>query len=195
MSRGTDTELYDAVLARRAAALARSGDQQSTSRVEMRVVVVSAGGERVAIPAHGVREIVRVGRVMALPGLPSWVRGVTSVRGEIVSVVDLAAWLQRGCAEDAWFVAVLDGPRGPVAFLVDEVLGLREVLTEELASGLRGDEDRRGPIVATTRDLVSVLDLDAMLEGDALVASGYRRAASPRHDSQGSEESDLWEER
>jgi chemotaxis signal transduction protein len=195
VSRHAEAEGYDAILARRAAALARLGDQSGMRRVEVRVVVVTAGRERVGIPIDGVREIVRVGRVMALPGLPSWVRGVTSVRGEIVSVVDLSAWLQRGCADDAGFVAVLDGPRGPVAFLIDDVVGLRDVLAEELASGLRGDEDRRGPIAATTRDLVSVLDLDAMMGGDGLVASGYRSATDSRHDSEHSAEEDLGEER
>jgi purine-binding chemotaxis protein CheW len=190
MSQGLEGEGYEAILARRAATLARSPDEHAARRIAVRVVVVAAGGERVGIPIHGVREIVRAGRVMALPGLPSWAKGVTSVRGEIVSVVDLAAWLHQGGAEDAAFIAVLDGPRGPVAFLIDEVLGLREVLAEELASGLGGDDDRRGPIAATTRDLVSLLDLDAMTRGDALVASGRRPAAGPRHNGERSEQGD-----
>jgi purine-binding chemotaxis protein CheW len=192
MSQTSGAGRYEEVLRRRAAALARSIEGHEARKREMLVVVVAMGRERLGIPIHGVREIVRKGRVVMLPGQPDWVRGVTSVRGEIVSVVDLAAWLEMGRTDDAELVVVLEGSRGPVALLVDTVMGLREVFEDELVSGLGAAGEEGRPIVATTRDLVSVLDLDRVMANDALVAGGAlerrRRQAGRRSGARDGEE-------
>lgn len=70
------------------------GDSSESAEVGAqagRVVMFSAGGT-----TYGVRvpEIVEVGRIPAItpvPHLPVWVRGVTNLRGDVVSVIDLAA--------------------------------------------------------------------------------------------------------
>ena len=53
-------------------------------------VVFSLGEEFYAAPAACVSEVVQMPEVTALPNVPEWLAGVTSLRGEIISVVNLA---------------------------------------------------------------------------------------------------------
>ena len=54
------------------------------------VVVFDLAGERYAVESEVVREIRRLGGLTPLPGIPSFVLGIVNVRGEILSVLDLA---------------------------------------------------------------------------------------------------------
>lgn len=49
-------------------------------------------GHRMAVPLDRTVEIGHLPAVTPLPNLPAWVMGVSNVRGEIVSVVDLASF-------------------------------------------------------------------------------------------------------
>lgn len=85
------------------------------------------GDLRAAVPlAHAV-EIGRHPRITALPNLPGWVLGVSNVRGEIVSMVDLAAFLgldrPRSGAKRRFIVARNMEMR--VGLVVDRILGIR----------------------------------------------------------------------
>ena len=47
-------------------------------------------GEEYAIPVLKVTEIIECSALTRVPGAPVWIRGVTNLRGSVVSVVDLA---------------------------------------------------------------------------------------------------------
>jgi purine-binding chemotaxis protein CheW len=53
------------------------------------LVLVGLASETLALPLSAVESIERPGRFTQLPFAAPWLRGVTAVRGEIVSVVDL----------------------------------------------------------------------------------------------------------
>lgn len=55
----------------------------------MRVLVVHAGPERVAVPAVGVVEVVPAVSLSPVAGAPEWVAGLARHRGVVVPVVDL----------------------------------------------------------------------------------------------------------
>ncbi len=48
------------------------------------------GDEEYAISVLKVTEIIEAGALTRVPGAPSWIRGVTNLRGSVVPVVDLA---------------------------------------------------------------------------------------------------------
>jgi purine-binding chemotaxis protein CheW len=47
-------------------------------------------GEEYALPLARAREIVRSESITAVPDTPSWLRGVTNIRGAVIPVIDLA---------------------------------------------------------------------------------------------------------
>ena len=52
-----------------------------------------AGGELYALPVTLVREIVRTSPITRVPRAPGWVKGITSFRGQVVTVIDLGVRL------------------------------------------------------------------------------------------------------
>lgn len=79
-----------------------------------------------ALPLACVLETMRPLPVEPLAGMPSFVRGVSVIRGALVPVVDASALL--GSADGALrgrFVTIRSGARR-VALAVDEVLGIHE---------------------------------------------------------------------
>jgi len=73
--------------ARRSAAL-RAG---ATAEPERSFIRFEMGGERFCVPLESVTKIERVPPIVPVPRTPSFVRGIASLRGEIVTVIDLAA--------------------------------------------------------------------------------------------------------
>jgi purine-binding chemotaxis protein CheW len=78
-----------------------------------------------------------------VPSTPPHVAGVLNVRGEIVTVLDLASILglppssttDRATTEQA-YVLLADGPEGQVGLLVDEVVGMHQVAATDVRSAL-----------------------------------------------------------
>ena len=59
-------------------------------------VRLRVGGEAYALPVEHVLEVAELGDVSVVPGAPSEVLGVRNLRGQVLSVVDLAALLGIG---------------------------------------------------------------------------------------------------
>jgi chemotaxis signal transduction protein len=123
-------------------------------------VVVSIGGETFVVAAGSVREIRATPAVTRLPDTAPWIRGICYVRGEILTVVDIARWFETAVPLEGRFLAVLRGDRGRIAIGVDEVLGFRTVHEDELVP----PSSSARPVRAITRDLVSWLDVGLLLE-------------------------------
>ena len=82
------------------------------------------GTEWYAVPIAAVREIVRCGPVTFVPGLPAHIRGLTSIRGTILSVTDPKPLFGLPLGSPATELArliVIDAGGHQTAVLVDEV--------------------------------------------------------------------------
>jgi purine-binding chemotaxis protein CheW len=158
-----------AVLRRRADALARPADETRHRRAQMVVAVVTLAQERYGLPARALREITRAPAIVPLPGLPPFVVGIVAVRGEILCAVDLATWLGIPQSGRPDFLAVVDGPQGAAGLLVDGVLGLREIYADDLAEVEDPTRATETLVRATTRDMVTILDLEVLLGRSDLI--------------------------
>jgi len=158
-----------AVLRRRADTLARPADQTRHRQAQMVVAVVTLAQERYGLPALALREITRAPAIVPLPSLPPWIVGIVAVRGEILCAIDLATWLGIHQPGRPDFLAVVDGPQGTAGLLVDGVLGLREIYADDLAEAEDPSRDAQTLVRATTRDMVSILDLEVLLGRDDLI--------------------------
>lgn len=99
-------------------------------------LLVRIAGDRVGLPLRGVLETMRPPPCAPLRGAAPWVLGVSVIRGAPTPVVDLGRALGRrdgdaGPGERQRVVTVQAGER-TVALAVDEVLGIRRVLSSSL---------------------------------------------------------------
>lgn len=86
-------------------------------------VVVRVAGLTCAIPIAQVLETMRPLAIDSLSGLPSWVSGVSVIRGSAIPVVSLSTLLAEKSAPPGRFVIARAGERR-FALAVDAVLGV-----------------------------------------------------------------------
>ena len=105
-----------------------------------RHLLFRAAGTRFALPIGNVREILKPLPVTAVPGVPDWMCGVTNVRGDIVTVIDLAPFL--GLADPGprrgLLVVKADGAE-TLGVLIDEVAGIHPIAAGEVPDVADGE--------------------------------------------------------
>lgn len=133
-------------------------EQQDESRQEtgVRHVVFEIGDRQFGLPLTGVLEIDRCGKVTSLPRTPNWLRGVTNLRGQILSVTDfrnlLSLQTDRTAVGEKIIVVHSKRHTSSTALVVDRVLGIRHLNSER--GTISGLSDR----VANFSDGISVTD-------------------------------------
>ncbi len=163
---GEDQRLAE-VLEERARRLAETA-RSSEARVRLyEVALVRIGSQHLGVPADHVRDIAPLTTLTRLPAQPRLVRGLTQLRGQLMSVIDGAALVEASDAGSQGFAVVLDAEQGPIALAVDSVEGFRPVFADEVVDGLNATTR---PVIAATRDLVSILDVPRILESEGVVA-------------------------
>jgi purine-binding chemotaxis protein CheW len=158
----SDIEL-DEVLRRRAERFAQlpvSGDTGD----EVEVLACQMGDERYAVETRHLRAVQWASTITAVPCTPAYVVGIVSVRGEIVTLLDLATMIGLRAvpllAADKPAPVLLLGLAGMRAGLVvDEVLGVEQLRLDALQAAPSGREFVRG---VGPQDTV-VLDVEALL--------------------------------
>lgn len=102
---------------------------------EQQIVVFSLGREHFGVDIAGVREIVRFESCRSLPGAPDFVRGVINLRGELVTLVDLAARFSMApseVADDQKKVVIVQQGKRQIGIVVDGVSEILRVADEEI---------------------------------------------------------------
>ena len=101
-----------------------------------RHILFEAGGQLFGLPLTGVREIDRFEKVTLLPRTPSWLRGLTNLRGQILSVTDLCELVglpsRNASHSEKIIVVTSDKFKTSTAFVVERVHGIRSVNAEPL---------------------------------------------------------------
>jgi purine-binding chemotaxis protein CheW len=149
-------------------AVARQAATREAAAVEYlrQLLVFELADAAYALPVERVREIVRVRPITPVPRVPAYVRGVISLRGEIVQVVDLRRRLRLPPVEAtrATRIVVVHGGEDRVAgLLVDAV---REVVSvgEDALRSASGESRVVEALCVRDQEFVSMVDLDRMLE-------------------------------
>ena len=156
----------------RAASGRVAGASVEEAEAELReLLVIWIDGDPYALPIERVREIVRLRPITPVPRVPAAVRGVVSLRGEIVQVLDLRRRLglpEAGPDADRrrHRIVVLHGEDGQLAgLLVDRV---SEVLRAPAAAlhppGAARESDSVVALVPQGERFVSLFDVDRLLE-------------------------------
>jgi purine-binding chemotaxis protein CheW len=159
------TSIYDpatdALLKRRAEQLARQPHADELGD-DVEALVCRLGTERYAIDTGSLRAVRWASGVTPVPCTPPYVLGIVSVRGEIVTLLDLGTMLGlTAVPSDATTHAVLllGLPGLRAGLIVDEILGVERLKLASLQPALSGREFVRGVAPGPT----VLLDLDQLL--------------------------------
>lgn len=132
-------------------------------------VRVRVAGEHYAVPVEGVLEVAELGDVTPVPGAPRSVLGVRNLRGQLITVVDLATLFGL---ED-------DGPRGRIVVTEDgdrgaglAVQSILDVTALPEPTEAAESEYLRGAVLADG-ELIGIVNLGVALDAVA-------RERSPR---------------
>ena len=119
----------DAAMERLGSTLSPSEESPQKVTQETRCVVVECAGQVAAFKLDSITEIERLPRYTILPRTPEWCLGVANIRGQIVSVTDLAALANATSTtdhNDPKVVIVHSQTAGAhTAIVVDRVIGIR----------------------------------------------------------------------
>jgi twitching motility protein PilI len=97
-------------------------------------VGVRLGNERFVIAREEIREVLMLPSTLTrVPGAKAWVRGLANVRGHLLPIADLRAFLGGGSidVERSARVLVASSTEFPVGLVVDEVYGFRRFMQRE----------------------------------------------------------------
>lgn len=143
-----------------------------------RHVIFELAGQRYGVPAAHTHEVLRVGPISRVPGAPRYVRGVTSIRGRVIVVVEVRQRLGLAALEldDRARLLVVDSAGRRFALLVDAVTELASI---DEASIAPPPADVALPttayvwgVVAAPTNLTLLVDLDLLVRADASVDAG-----------------------
>lgn len=171
---GADRNAIRRVLEERARALARPlGVEETVETVEM--IVMELGDERYGIDARCVREIFRRQDLtpVPVPGTPAFWSGIVNVRGNLHAVLDLRRYLSLTDREavETRSVLLVAGAGLTVGILVDGTPGVRRLPAAGIGPPLPGSPEVAHRVVrGVTDDLLTVLDVDALLSDPRLAA-------------------------
>lgn len=97
------------------------------------------GGEAFLLAREETREVMSYpAAVTRVPGARTWIRGLANVRGQLLPVIDLRAFLGSGStnASRATRVMIANHREIPAGLLVDEVMGFRRFAESEFTADL-----------------------------------------------------------
>ncbi|MEZ4527270.1 MAG: chemotaxis protein CheW [Desulfobacterales bacterium] len=128
-----------------------------------------------AVPLSTALEIGRQPRITQLPNLPGWMLGVSNIRGEIISIVDLKAFFGMappGLKRNQRFI-ILHNAEMKTGIVVDRIIGI--YTPERIDTGTRSQLYRAADagkmawtayvsgVVSLGDTVMSILDTDKLL--------------------------------
>lgn len=107
--------------------------QQRKAQKQWHGIAFRCAGIPMLAAMHEVREVHPNSLLTVVPGTKPWVRGITSIRGTLTPVIDLAGFLgkpMKPLSSHARLL-ILNHPTLSAALLVDELAGLRRFIVDD----------------------------------------------------------------
>ena len=168
-----------AELERRGRAATASPGAQLSGAQEWVGVALRLAGEMYLVAREEVREVLAVPAPLTrIPGARRWIRGIASVRGQIVPVIDLRDYLGGGQTPETRNLRIVIAAHRdvPAALIVDEVLGFRRFAEADFSADLPATTLQNSRYLAgsfpQSGQSWPVLSLRKLLEDPAFLAAG-----------------------
>ena len=164
-SLNVDESRLKTVYAQRAAGLAARRNQAAASHL-LPALVFSLGKEQYALELSYVLQVYPFAKYTPVPESPPQMLGVTNLRGEIRSVMDLGKMLELPASNAAGgYVLLLRRDTSDVAVRVDQIETVRQIALQDLAVTAGEDVEPSARYVkGVTADHIIVLNTEAILD-------------------------------
>jgi len=139
------------------------------------VIVVRRAQVRLAASVEVCSEV-RLVKLCHLPGSNRTVCGLFQIRGRVHAMIDVAHHFTTAEPlehRQQCLVLLLRGNAGELGLRIDELLGPRSVYADELQEDLA--EKSVEFVSQVTRDLVHIIDVEALMDSPEIRAGGRRR--------------------
>ncbi|MHB1240599.1 MAG: chemotaxis protein CheW [Gammaproteobacteria bacterium] len=160
------------ILKERAHALAREPITTEAAGQCLDVVEFTVAYERYAVESRYVREVAPMESLTPVPCTPAFVYGIVSLRGEMISVIDIKKFfdLPEQGLSDLNQILVLASQNMRFALLTDAILGVRQLPLSGIVPSLPTLTGiREEYLYGVTRDRVAVLDAEKLLTDEKIV--------------------------
>jgi len=148
-------------------------------------VAFRLGSERFVTARADVREVLPAPEQIArVPGAKPWLRGIASVRGQLLTIVDLKAFLGAGPthADRRARMLLLASREVPSAVIVDEVQGFRRFATSDFSDSPPLTEIRCEHYLTgcwrRDDDTYPLFDMRRLLEDPSFLNAGAQKTES-----------------
>jgi purine-binding chemotaxis protein CheW len=146
-------------------------EDAATAEDAEQYVIFSLSGTEYAVPIANVIEIGQPLNITPVPNVPDWLPGVANLRGEIISMVDLRAFLgmERAGYRQASRMLVAQASQEDMTtgLVVDRVSGIRYLSADRIGEPTAPIEDQVTPYLDGVYEheerLLVVLNLDRLL--------------------------------
>ena len=156
----------------RATQLAGEHEEQTTAAARLTLIEFLLAHERYAIEPDYVREVVVLKTLTPVPCTPAFVLGVTNLRGEIVSVIDLKCFFElpdQGLTNASRLI-VLQSATMTLGVIADSVVGTRSIRVDAIQPPLPTHTGvREQYLKGVTEGRLAVLDAERILADDRIV--------------------------
>ncbi len=149
-----------------ARAAADRGDSSESLDEIHQLLSFEIAGAPYAVPVDRVREIVRMRPVTPVPRTPEEVRGVISLRGEMIELIDLGRRLGLGSIEPSRktrIIVIKAGDDEVVGLLVDAVREVLRISSEAIQTATGSDTGAVNDLCKFGDEFVSMIELDKVL--------------------------------
>ncbi|MGE5497943.1 MAG: chemotaxis protein CheW [Syntrophothermus sp.] len=159
------------ILKKRALALAfqpKTGDAQPSSEV----LFFTLSGETYALETRFIREVHALKDLTPLPQMPPFLKGISNVRGEIISVNDIKIFFELPSSgiTDLNKIIILHNEQMTFGILADRIMGVNEILLTDIHPPLPTMAGRREEYVkGITADGIIILDAQKLLNDNKLI--------------------------
>jgi purine-binding chemotaxis protein CheW len=160
------------LLKARAKTLSQDNIQEDAGLQYLEVVEFRLAGEVYGIETSYIREVYPLKELVPIPGTPPFFLGITSVRGQILSVIDIKRFFDlpdKGLTELDKVVIVRSG-EVELGIRADVVLGMWSIPRGDIQPSLPtliGVRDKY--LRGVTRDAVIILDIQKLLADENLI--------------------------
>jgi len=168
----TDAETRTKILRERARALAKVPERRNASQELLDIVEFGLANETYAVETSYVREVYPLKELTPIPGTPAFVSGIITVRGQILSVIDMKKFFalpEKGIADLHKVIVVGQGAM-ELGILADDVFGVRAISLSDIGQPLFTLTGVRAEYLkGVTKEALIILDAGKILSDPKIV--------------------------
>jgi twitching motility protein PilI len=171
-------------VANRSRLAARGLPEREQAQREWSGVGFGLMGHRFVVPMGQVSELLELPNYTKLPGVKSWIKGVANVRGRLLPIMDLAAFLGHRLLkpQKQQRILVVESDDLYCGMLVDQSFGVQHFLSETYESEQSAPDDNLQPFLMGSYRLDGgmwyVFSMVNLVQNPAFMAASRVQAAT-----------------